>query len=70
VLGIAGVGVHDNIFDLGGNSLLVFQIAARAARAGYPIPPRLVFEHPTIAELAAAAGTLPATNGGVTELSA
>ncbi len=70
VLGIAGVGIHDNIFDLGGNSLLVFQIAARAARSGYAIPPRLVFEHPTIAELAAAAGTLPATTSGMTELSA
>jgi len=70
VLGIPGIGVHDNIFDLGGNSLLVFQIAARAAQSGYAIPPRLVFEHPTIAELAAAAGTLPATTRGMTELSA
>ncbi|HET9794237.1 MAG TPA: phosphopantetheine-binding protein, partial [Thermoanaerobaculia bacterium] len=63
-------GIHDNLFDLGGNSLLVFQIAARAAQSGYAIPPRLLFEHPTIAELAAAAGTLPATSVGMTEISA
>jgi amino acid adenylation domain-containing protein len=70
VLGLPGVGVHDNLFDLGGNSLVVFQIAARASQSGYAIPPRLVFDHPTIAELAAAAGTLPATTSGMTELSA
>jgi aryl carrier-like protein len=58
VLGVGPVGTHDNLFDLGGNSLLVFQITARAARAGYPITPRQLFEHPTVAELARAAGPL------------
>jgi amino acid adenylation domain-containing protein len=70
VLGVDGVGIHDNLFDLGGNSLFVFQISARAAQSGYAVTPRLLFEHPTIAELAAAAGTLPATHANVTELTA
>jgi len=52
------VGVNDNLFDLGGNSLLVFQITARAARAGYRLTPRQLFEHQTVAELARAAGRL------------
>ena len=30
VLGIAKVGVHDNFFDLGGNSLLLAQLHAQA----------------------------------------
>jgi amino acid adenylation domain-containing protein len=59
VLGVGTVGVDDNLFDLGGNSLLVFQITARAARAGYPVTPRQLVEHQTVAELARAAGPLP-----------
>jgi len=58
VLGVGTVGVNDNLFDLGGNSLLVFQITARAARAGYRLTPRQLFEHQTVAELARAAGRL------------
>jgi amino acid adenylation domain-containing protein len=60
VLGVEAVGVDDNLFDLGGNSLLVFQIAARAAREGYALTPRQLFEHQTVAELARVAGPLPA----------
>ena len=70
VLGVEPVGIHDNLFDLGGNSLLVFQITTRAAQSGYAITPRQLFDHPTIAELAAAAGTLPATEPNVTLLTA
>jgi aryl carrier-like protein len=60
VLGVEAVGVDDNLFDLGGNSLLVFRIAARAAREGYALTPRQLFEHQTVAELARVAGPLPA----------
>ena len=62
VLGVEAVGVHDNLFDLGGNSLLVFQITARAARAGYSITPRQLFEHQTVSELVRAAGRLRASS--------
>jgi amino acid adenylation domain-containing protein/non-ribosomal peptide synthase protein (TIGR01720 family) len=51
------VGVHDNFFALGGDSILSIQIIARAAQEGIQITPRQMFQHQTIAELAAAAGT-------------
>ncbi|MGF1426682.1 amino acid adenylation domain-containing protein [Kitasatospora sp. LaBMicrA B282] len=60
VLGIERAGVHDNFFDLGGDSILSIQIVARAAANGVHLTPRLVFEHQTIAELATAARTAPA----------
>ncbi|MFF7992042.1 MupA/Atu3671 family FMN-dependent luciferase-like monooxygenase [Kitasatospora xanthocidica] len=56
VLGVDGVGVHENFFDAGGNSLLLIRVHAHLAEA---LPggtaPRLVelFAHPTIAALAA-----------------
>jgi non-ribosomal peptide synthetase component F len=55
VLGIDEVGVEDNFFDLGGDSILGVQIASTASRAGLPIGPRDLFEHQTVAELAVVA---------------
>ena len=51
--GCREVGVHDNFFELGGDSILCIQIVARAGQAGCRITPRQLFEHPTIAGLAA-----------------
>jgi aryl carrier-like protein len=45
----------DNLFDLGADSMLVFQISARAQRAGFRLPPRMFFHHQTVADLARAA---------------
>jgi hypothetical protein len=45
------VGVDDDVFALGGESLTIFQIATRAAKAGISITPRLVFQKRTIARL-------------------
>ncbi|MEA2602727.1 MAG: hypothetical protein QOF89_3719 [Acidobacteriota bacterium] len=56
VLKVDQVGVHDNFFELGGDSILGIQIVARARENGLRITPRQIFERPTIAELAAAAG--------------
>ncbi len=56
VLRLDGVGIHDNFFDVGGDSVLSIQIASRAARAGIRLSPRHFFEHQTIAELAAVSG--------------
>lgn len=53
VLGVATVGVHDNFFDLGGDSILSIRIIARAHQAGIAIRPRQLFDHPTVAGLAA-----------------
>ncbi|MCZ6597763.1 MAG: SDR family NAD(P)-dependent oxidoreductase [Planctomycetota bacterium] len=57
VLGIGDVGVHDDFFELGGDSVLGLQVVAKAARAGLHVTPAQIFEHPTIAALAQVAGT-------------
>ncbi|WP_019545173.1 type I polyketide synthase [Streptomyces sulphureus] len=52
VLGIDGIGVQDNFFDLGGESLLAMQLTARLRDAvGADLPMRRIFETPTVAEL-------------------
>jgi non-ribosomal peptide synthase protein (TIGR01720 family) len=56
VLGLERVGIGDNFFALGGDSILSLQIVARANNAGLPLTPRHIFEHRTIAELAAVVG--------------
>jgi hypothetical protein len=54
-LAVARLSIHDDFFALGGHSLLVAQMAARLAKQlGRAVPMRLVFEHPTVARLAAA----------------
>jgi amino acid adenylation domain-containing protein len=54
VLGREKVGINDNIFEIGGDSLLIFQITARANQSGIPVSLRQVFQLRTIAELAGA----------------
>jgi amino acid adenylation domain-containing protein/non-ribosomal peptide synthase protein (TIGR01720 family) len=56
VLGVDRVGVHDNFFDLGGDSILSIQIIARANQAGLGLSPRQLFQHQTVGELATVAG--------------
>ncbi|HEX2188975.1 MAG TPA: condensation domain-containing protein, partial [Longimicrobiaceae bacterium] len=60
VLKLDGVGVHDNFFALGGDSILSIQVISRAAQAGIRITPKQVFQYPTVAELAAVADTAAA----------
>jgi hypothetical protein len=57
VLGRDRVGIEDNIFEIGGDSLLIFRIAARASEAGLPISIRQFFLHRTIAEVLANPGS-------------
>ncbi|HSF38965.1 MAG TPA: non-ribosomal peptide synthase/polyketide synthase [Thermoanaerobaculia bacterium] len=69
VLGVERVGVHDDFFELGGDSILSIQIVARANQAGLRVTPRQLLEHPTVAALAAvasAAATPGAEQGLVT----
>ncbi|GEJ57770.1 hypothetical protein AMYX_25110 [Anaeromyxobacter diazotrophicus] len=56
VLGATRVGVHDDFFALGGDSILSIQIVARARAAGLELSPRQIFEAPTVAGLALLAG--------------
>jgi amino acid adenylation domain-containing protein len=52
VLGIDGIGIHDNFFDLGGNSLQALQVVTRmAAEAGGDLTLRRLFRNPTVAAL-------------------
>ncbi|MFL5513411.1 MAG: condensation domain-containing protein, partial [Gemmatimonadales bacterium] len=55
VLGVERVGMHDNFFDLGGDSILSIQIVARAAAAGLRVTVKQMFQHQTVAGLAAVA---------------
>jgi amino acid adenylation domain-containing protein/non-ribosomal peptide synthase protein (TIGR01720 family) len=58
VMGVEKVGIHDNFFEHGGDSILNIQIVARARQAGLQITPKHIFLHPTIAELAEVAGEI------------
>lgn len=54
VLGVETIGVHDNFFLSGGDSILSMQVVARAIEEGIALTPNDLFEHQTIAELSIA----------------
>ncbi|HWN44929.1 MAG TPA: condensation domain-containing protein, partial [Thermoanaerobaculia bacterium] len=56
------VGLHDDFFQIGGDSILAIQVVARAAEAGLYVEPRQLFEHRTVAGMAAAASGAPRTD--------
>jgi aryl carrier-like protein len=51
VLRLERVGISDNLFELGADSLHVLQIAARARKTGITVTPRQILEHRTIAAI-------------------
>lgn len=53
ILRVENVATGDNFFSLGGDSIMTIQVASRAMQQGLPITSRDIFEHQTIAELAA-----------------
>ncbi|WP_280677847.1 non-ribosomal peptide synthetase [Kitasatospora sp. MAA19] len=55
VLGLGRVGVDDDFFAVGGDSIRTIQVVARARVFGVRITPRQVFDCRTVAELAAVA---------------
>ncbi|WP_027341363.1 non-ribosomal peptide synthetase [Hamadaea tsunoensis] len=58
-LGIDRVGVLDEFFELGGNSLLAMDLVSRTeAVAGLPLPYRVLLENPTVHEFATAVDAL------------
>ncbi|MHC5760523.1 amino acid adenylation domain-containing protein [Nostoc sp.] len=52
VLRVEQVGIHDNFFKLGGDSILSIQIISRAKQAGLQLTLKQLFAHQAIAELA------------------
>src|SRR5690606_35538713 len=52
VLPVSRVGVYDNFFDLGGDSILSIQVVSRLADRGLLCRPIHMMQYPTIAELA------------------
>ncbi len=53
VLDVENIGVEDNLYALGADSLTIFRIAARMLDAGLPLEAKHLLRHPSIAELAA-----------------
>ena len=52
VLGRESIGVDDNYFELGGDSISAIQVVSRVNRAGWQLKVRDLFRNPTIAALA------------------
>ncbi|MCF1594999.1 non-ribosomal peptide synthetase [Streptomyces muensis] len=54
------LGVDDDLFALGADSIHAIQLVSRARRQGLHLTPQDVFDHPTVARLATAVTTAPA----------
>ncbi|MFI3155314.1 MAG: amino acid adenylation domain-containing protein [Methylococcaceae bacterium] len=54
LLGVQRLSIHDNFFNLGGDSILSIQAVSRAHQAGLTLTAKQLFQYQTIAELAAA----------------
>lgn len=51
VLGVDRMGIHDNFFKLGGDSIKVIQITARLLKYNIKVETKDLFKYPTIAQL-------------------
>ncbi|WP_343745931.1 non-ribosomal peptide synthase/polyketide synthase [Chitinophaga sp.] len=54
LLNLPRIGVYDNFFESGGDSIITIQVVSRARRAGLEFQPRDIFTHQTIAALTTA----------------
>ncbi|KKL52368.1 hypothetical protein LCGC14_2286160, partial [marine sediment metagenome] len=52
VLGLEQVGIHDNFFRIGGDSIISIQLVSRLRRAGFELQVKVIFDAPTVAQLA------------------
>ena len=67
VLGLERVGVDDSFFELGGDSILAIQVAARALLAGVTCRPHDIFVEQSVARLARVVGVAGGAGGPVDE---
>ena len=61
-LGLPRVGIEDNFFALGGDSISSIQLVSRARQAGLLITPRDIFQHRSVEALATAARAVQASD--------
>ncbi|CDG21268.1 putative Phenylalanine racemase (ATP-hydrolyzing) [Xenorhabdus poinarii G6] len=52
VLGLEQVGIDDNFFRIGGDSIVSIQLVSRLRQAGFSLQIKSIFEAPTVARLA------------------
>ncbi|MBN8749641.1 MAG: amino acid adenylation domain-containing protein, partial [Variovorax sp.] len=53
LLGRERIGINDNFFEIGGDSIISIQVVSRARRQGYELQPRDLFLYQTIGKLSA-----------------
>ncbi len=61
VLGAANLGVTDNFFASGGDSISSLLVASRVRSLGLSVTPKQIFDNPTVAELALVSRQRPCT---------
>ncbi|MGB5930643.1 MAG: amino acid adenylation domain-containing protein, partial [Cyclobacteriaceae bacterium] len=71
LLELDNVGLQDNFFSLGGDSILSIQVVSRLKRMGYRLKPKHIFEYQTVGRLASAlantlSGSIKAEQGLLT----
>ncbi|MCJ8271072.1 MAG: amino acid adenylation domain-containing protein, partial [Psychrosphaera sp.] len=52
VLGLAQVGIFDNFFSLGGDSIVSIQLVSKLRQSGFELQVKTIFDAPTVAQLA------------------
>ncbi|BAY66147.1 amino acid adenylation domain-containing protein [Calothrix brevissima NIES-22] len=52
VLGLDGIGIEDNFFDLGGDSILALKVVTEIRRQGWILTPKEIFQEQTVQRLA------------------
>jgi amino acid adenylation domain-containing protein len=65
ILGVEQVGIDDSFFNLGGDSILAIQLAARAKKSGIEFELASLFDYQTVAELAGVATEVKNQEEGV-----
>ncbi|MFD2474610.1 amino acid adenylation domain-containing protein [Amycolatopsis silviterrae] len=70
VLRLPSIGLDDDYFALGGDSILSIQVSGRARAAGLDVRPRDLFDRKTVANLAALAATRIPAEAAAPEIAA